>query len=346
MKLLYRFIDIDKTFEESEMKLTVEKMKNSTLPATRTVTETHFCLPTTYLIGVAKCGTTLLYKYIEAHPKVARPHTKEGQFWREFVQTQKKFRREFEVLLYLYHFHNASSMIQKDPSKLTLDASASNIFTTLHPLRQAEKDICIAPLMLSRTLPKVKLLVIMRNPIDRLWSDFWYFCSREHWKNKVPDTVVLAASEKFHNLTVAAVQQFIRCIDSGHTQFHCTDLAGSYPGKDGACEKVRLGLSLYYIHLVKWYSVFPKDQILRVKFDELVSDPSKTMAKVWPFLGVPAMNATPIIKPPNANEWIDSSRYREHFKIWPKTRSLLHEFFRPYNLALAELLQDIDYLWT
>ena len=355
MKLLSRFVDMKEKFEDSEIKMTVEMLQNSTLPvATRAITSTHFCLPTSYLMGVPKCGTTLLYKYIKSHPQMASPHTKEGQFWREFVQqypeAQRHHHREFQVLLYLYHFFSASSKIQQDPKMFTLDGSASTIFSTSKPLREVKKDICMVPLMLSTILPKTKFLVIMRDPVDRLWSDFWYFCSREHWKTgkvyNVPEGVLSTASEMFHNFTIAALREFTTCIDRGHSQFHCTALVGSYPGQEGSCERVRLGLSIYYIHLVKWFSVFPRDQILPVKFENLVSDSSKTMARVWKFLGVPAVNATPIEKPPNANEWINSSQYRDHFKMWPKTRSLLQEFFKPYNLALARLLQDKDYQWS
>ncbi len=351
MRLLPRFIDMQTNFMESEIRMTLEKLQNATLPATRNaVTDTHFCVPTVYLMGISKCGTTLLYSYIKSHPQMAQPHNKEGQFWREFVQTPEPHLREFQILLYLHHFQTASSKIQQYPKMFTLDASASTIFATSNPLQEVEKDICTVPLMLHLTLPKAKFLVIMRDPVDRLWSDFWYFCSREHWRNRkvydVPEGVLSVAAEMFHNFTVTAILEFTHCINSGHTHFHCTALAGSYPGKEGSCERVRLGLSIYYIHLVKWFSVFPHKLILPVKFENLVSEPSKTMDKVWPFLEVPARNVTPIKKRLNANEWIVSSEYSENFKMWPETRALLREFFEPYNLALAELLQDKEYLWT
>ena len=348
-----RFIDIPTTFNESEIALTLAKMQNVTMPPTRSnTTGTHFCLPTSYLMGISKSGTTLLYWYIREHPLMASPVYKEGQFWREFVALPKASQREFEVLLYLYHYFNASQRAQEDPDVFTVDASGSTIFATSYPLRTVEKDICVVPLLLSLTLPKVKLMVIMRNPVDRLWSDFWYFCSRENWKTgsgkrnySVPEHVLPVASEIFHNSTVAAIQDFVRCIMSGHTQFHCTTLAGSFPGPRDACKTIRLGLSMYYIHLVKWFSVFPHDQILPLKFEKLISEPSKTMERVWQFLGVPGPEVAPIERNINENKWIISSKYSEYFKMWPETRDLLREFFEPYNEALAELLDDQEYTW-
>ena len=101
----------------------------------------------------------------------------------------------------------------------------------------------------------------MRNPVDRVWSDFLFFCPPDMWDKQqgfkgLAKTPLVVASV-FHNYTIIALQEFTACIESGHSQIHCTALAGSYPGKTVQCKKVRLGISLYYVHLMKWFSVFP-----------------------------------------------------------------------------------------
>ena len=46
-----------------------------------------------------------------------------------------------------------------------------------------------------------------------------------------------------------------------------------------------------------------------------------------------------------ANEWKEMDDGAA-FEMFPETRKLLREFFHPYNVRLAELLADEQYLWT
>ena len=90
-----------------------------------------FCLPSVYLIGFPKCGTSLLYSYVASHPLFAKPRWKEGQFWRDYVRTSGRRYKELDVLIYLYHFHDASNIIIKNRRKFTMDASVSTVYGTL-----------------------------------------------------------------------------------------------------------------------------------------------------------------------------------------------------------------------
>lgn len=351
LKDVATFVDIQHQFSQEELKNVLSLIfedGNKTLYSS-SHSKQYFCLPSIFLIGFPKCGTTLLYKYIESHPLMAKPHNKEGQFWREFVKPRDTKYRELQTLIYLFHFYAASQQIQIHPGMFTLDASASTVFATSQPHIDLEKDTCIVPELLFDTLPNSKLLIILRNPIDRLWSDFWYFCSRSQWRNHsfqimVPEKVLPIASEIFHNLTVLAVQEFVNCINNHNTEFHCVTLVGSFSGEEAGCEKVRLGLSIYYIHILRWFSVFPRNQFLLLRLEDLVANSVKSMKRIWSFLTV-SNNITVIKSRQNSNDWINRSEYRGHFTMWKKTRNLLKDFFHPYNLKLTELLDDQRYLW-
>jgi hypothetical protein len=39
------------------------------------------CLPSFYVLGLPKCGTTVLYEALMRHPHVAAPPEKESHFW-------------------------------------------------------------------------------------------------------------------------------------------------------------------------------------------------------------------------------------------------------------------------
>ena len=345
------FADIESQFEKSEVRNILSgifKITNRTL-FTFAHTGHHFCLPRTFLIGFPKCGTTFLYKYIEEHPLMARPHGKEGQFWREFVNTKDINYRELMVLLYLFHFHGASQSIKLHPEMFTVDASASTVFATHQPFKN-EKDACVVPAIMSSTLPNSKFIIIVRNPIDRLWSDFWYFCSRSEWtsnnfKIKVPDNVLPIASEIFHNYTVLAIQEYVNCVSKNNSQLFCATLVGSVSGEDAGCHRVRLGLSMYYIHILRWLSVIPQHQILLLRLEDLIENATEGMNKIWSFLNVPNVNTVKKSKQ-NSNKWITEGKYSAHFTMLEKTRHLLKDFFHPYNLKLAEYTNDQRYLWN
>jgi len=68
--------------------------------------------------------------------------------------------------------------------------------------------------------------------------------------------------------------------------------------------------------------------------------------EVWQFLGVSLPSEAEIkLTHKNANTWISSSKYKDSFHMDSKTRQMLTEFFKPYNLRLARLLNDTRFLW-
>lgn len=337
MKDVATFVDIEHQFTKDELNVLSNAFNIGNGSALQPNTQ-YLCLPKAYLIGFPKCGTTLLYEYFESHPLFAKPHSKEGQFWREYVKTSKDRYKELEVLIYLFHFFGASQVIRSNPKMFTVDASASTVFAAAQPLVRVEYDMCSIPVTLFKTLSKSKFLIIMRNPIDRLWSDFWYFCSRWKANNKSKKNYYALASETFHNYTISAVKDFNTCVKD-HTIFHCA-MQGTVAGEDVACTDVRLGLGIYYAHMQRWLSVFPHDQILPIRMEDLVSDPVRTMNNIWSFLGVPSTDKlVPIEKK------VNRGKTGGEFTILPETRKVLIDFFEPYNLMLANLLDDQGYLW-
>ena len=314
-----------------------------------------FCMPKVYLSGFPKCGTTTLYNLMILHPSIVQPFDKEGQFWREFVLAPDQTYRELEVLLYLYHFNSASKHMKiSSPQhpKLTIDASASTGFASAKKWKNVEKDMCMIPIVLSKVLPDTKLIFILRNPTDRLWSDYWYFCSRNKWKDKngqivVPDLAFEKSSEIFHNHSVSVVQEFLDCLKHNASGFECTMRAYSDTGEIHACLKPRLGISLYYYHVVRWLSIFERKQLMFMRMEDLSNDPYTTLSSVWRFIDlkpIPPNHFKTNVKA-NANTWIVSKKNKENFKMWPETRQLLDAFFAPYNNLLAILLNDNKYLW-
>lgn len=314
-----------------------------------------FCLPTVYLPGFPKCGTTSLYNLLMSHPHAERPAKKEGQFWGNFVIAPNKAYLDLLPLLYTYRFKESAKKIsQFNDHKLTIDGSTHTVYDS-SSLGDAVSDMCMIPVLLHKVMPATKVIIMLRNPTSRLWSHYWFYCSKTKYSFEahgslppVPDYVVNKASERFHNHTVEAINEFNKCIASGASEYKCTyDAFYDDEEHSLACGKSRIGVSLYFFHILKWLSVFPREQLLFLTMEELAEDSYAVVSKAWKFVGLeptPRPRKPPTVS--NTNKWIISNKYKDKFKMWPETKQLLDAFFRPFNQRLARLLNDQRFLWT
>ena len=328
------------------------RLRNSTVSQ-------FFCVPNVYLAGFPKSGTTFLYSLISTHPLFAKPYSKEGNFWREFVKTADPLYKKLDVLHYLFHCKPAANEIETSEKRLIIDGSASTIFASPDTGVSLDKDVCILPTLLSKVLPDAKYIVIMRNPVERLWSDYWYFCAKSRWKIRhnhnisynIPMETVLRASEIFHNHSMRVLDDFQDCLQNGNSEFACVMRANSEDGIYSACRGARVGVGLYYFHIVKWLSILPRSSFLFLRMEDLIGDPFSVMVKVWKFLEIAPLTKEVLdyhienLVKTNANSWIVSEKYRDKFTMSPVTRRYLGLFHQPYNVRLATLLKDERFLW-
>lgn len=121
------------------------------------------------------------------------------------------------------------------------------------------------------------------------------------------------------------------------------------PETNNLCFPIRLGIGLYYYHIVRWLRVIPKEQFLFLRTEDLSTNPYSTMEKVWSFLGLSSLSRQYIEAVLskkhewNSNDWIRSEEYRDKFSMLPETEAMLREFYRPHNELLAKLLSDSNY---
>ena len=346
---------ISDALAELEDTFSVNKASELLVKITSTGKEGHnkddrlVCLPAFYLAGFPKCGTSTLYELISAHPSIASPHIKEGHFWSYFMMSNEQYvHQALKLYYYLFHFVRASERIKKNPHAITLDASPTTIFvTSKHSPLAEDSDICMFPRIVSTVLPNAKYIVIMRNPVNRLWSDYWFYCATKNWKTKngevkMPEKYLKHGPELFHNHSTRAVAEYQSCLKE-KSEFECARLAtmGMHAGE--GCGS-RVGAGLYYLHIVKWLGVLPREQFLFLRMEDLAADSQSVMQRVWKFLELPPfVQRTETHR--NANNWIISPEYREMLKISPRTKEMLSSFYEPYNQKLAALLKDDDFLW-
>jgi len=273
----------------------------------RKITSPLRILPDFIIFGVGRCGTTSLYNYLTEHPNVGSAQVK-------------------EIFFFDYHFHKGVGWYQKHfplpryyKRFMTGDATPSYIH---HPL---------APHRIKELLPQVKLIVLLRNPIDRAYS---HYCQTMNGKlnPQFPFEIVvryqITERNFFAREKILGDEQYFRQV--------------YYP-------TAYLSKSVYLENLKRWFQVFPKEQILVLKNEEMSADPQKIFQKTIEFLELPRWEL---------KEYKKYNYQGSHFgqafssvkpklpygKMAPLVREQLIEYFRPYNQQLYEFL-GIDFGW-
>lgn len=198
-------------------------------------------LPDFILIGAQKGGSSALYKFICAHPDVERAFVKEPHY--------------FSVK---YHQKSLSWYKAQFPLKRAgqLAGEASPSYCT-HPL---------VPKRIKELLPDVKLLFIVRNPVDRAISN--YFHSVRYGVEKLP----IEEAFKRPLSDFEADYQRLTTEDSFHSGIY-NRYAYVHKG-------------FYAMHLKKWYEYFDPEQLLIVENEALQTQPAQVYKEVCQFLGL------------------------------------------------------------
>ena len=101
---------------------------------------------------------------------------------------------------------------------------------------------------------------------------------------------------------------------------------------------------MYYYTLSLWRQYFPRKQILVIRTEDLEADQTDIAASLYRFLGLPPwkerhksdLNSKQqdILKNSTSND-----------VMFPETAQVLYDFFHPFNVKLAKLLQDDRFDW-
>jgi len=215
--------------------------------------------PNFLIIGAQKCGTTSLFHFLSQHPDLNLPSVKEIQFFSlEYSKGWKWYKNQFPENPFFRR-------------KLKGEASPYYLF---HPLVASR---------VATHLPKIKLIVMLRNPVDRAYSHFWH--ERKHKTENVEnfETALELESERILEdekaLRAGKLQQ-----SSAHQNF-------SY-----------INRGFYAKQIEEWLRFFPLSQMLFIKSEDFFYDPVSELVKVYSFLGVKETLPTHL-SPQNMNSY-------------------------------------------
>ena len=302
------------------------------------------CIPQVYFIGFPRSGSTQLYNMMTRHPQLIGGKNKEPHWWTRFPFVDKFPHDLLAIIRYLIHYQDASKYIKSHPKALTIDGSQSTIWDTRYT-----HDMYIMPSLLSNIVPGAKYIVIMRDPVSRLYSDYAYLCDayweRNNFKN-VPEDYLKSAPNMFHSASEAEIKGFKNCLNFASLDV-CTHCATKGPQVLGPiCGKARLGINLYYVHVARWLKVIPREKFLFLRMEDLARDPYSLMQEVWQFLDLPMQSAEEMGDVLYEHHNTNQLSHMKSLQMRNQTKKMLRDFFQPYNEELAKLLQDDRFLWT
>ena len=241
--------------------------------------------PDFIIFGSAKCGTTALYSYLSQHSQMLLPHKKELDFfWQNYDRG---------MAWYLAHFPAIT-----DREDFFTGEATPNYIRFPHVVNRI-KTHC----------PESKLIVLLRNPVDRAIS--WH-----HHKVKA-------------GLAKGSLEEAIAIELKQLATSNETELA-----KGGYRKIDNIYSSLYYYQLQPWLANFPKKQFLFLKSEDFYRDTAKVMEQVFNFIGVESQQLAQY-------STVNKGSYN---KVDNNIRQQLQEYFAPHNQKLEDLL-DIEFNW-
>lgn len=254
--------------------------------------------PDFIVIGGQKCGTTALSKYMLEHPAIKPALWKEVNFFdKQFQRGLIWYRANFPTI-----FHKFFSKFILRENFLCGDSTPYYLF---HPL--AAKRI-------SETLPKIKLIVLLRDPVVRAYSHY-NMEVRLGFENLSFEDALKNENERLRGEKEKMIDD--ENFNSLEYQTH------SY-----------LSRGIYVEQLKNWMKYFSKDQLLILQTEEFEKEPSKIINLVFKFLNLPNYE----IKNPK------KENVGEYKKMTNDTKKFLIEYFKPYNQELYEFLGR-DFHW-
>jgi hypothetical protein len=250
--------------------------------------------PDFLVIGAQKSGTTSLYAYLSQHPEVIAARTKEIQFFSEhYARGSAWYRQHFPVL------------VTREPARLLgagkLQTGEATPYYLFHPH---------TPRRVRAGLPGVKLIALLRNPIDRAYSHHRYH-------SKLGDE-----SLDFEAAIAAEPERLEGELERMRTDEHYV----SDPHRNFSY----LARGLYAEQIERWLEHFPREQLLVLQSERFFADPAEGYRHVVRFLGLSTHEL-------DAYEAVNVGSYSG---MDPATRARLADYYHEPNERLYALLGE------
>lgn len=176
--------------------------------------------PQFIVIGAVKAATTWIQKQLQHHKNVFMPDPEPHFFSRDFDKGPEFYRQFF---------------VSRSPQETIVGEKSADYLS--HPLAAGR---------IASMLPDVRLVLQLRDPVARAYSDYKMLYRRGEVKGQ-PEEYLMPPGSSQHRFLL-----------------------------DG----------LYGQHLERWFDLFPSEHILTLLYEEVATDPRATVERVCTHIGV------------------------------------------------------------
>jgi hypothetical protein len=248
--------------------------------------------PAFIMIGAQRCGTTTLFRALMAHPQIVRPAFYKGinYFDLNYYRGMTWYRGHFPVA----RIAQAATAHHGDP--VSFEASGYYMY---HPFALER---------MARDLPQVKLVVMLRDPVERAFSAYKHEYARGYeW-------------ESFEKALELEDDRLIGEIDRMRADMTYESFAHRHHSY------TRRGH--YSDQLERIFGLFPRAQVHVIDSDVFFDHPAREYQSLTTFLGLQPFQPASF----------GQHNARPGTPMAPDTERLLEEHFAPHNKRLAALL--------
>jgi len=252
-------------------------------------------IPDFLVIGAKRCGTTSLYQHLPEHPCISKsPYDNMGFFndnfhlgvnwYKSFFPTtftRNKIKSKFGDFL---AFDVTTKYMEEE-------STANNVY---------------------QTKPNMKIIIILRNPVDRAYSQYHLSVRQTAERRSFEDVV----EENMNRLNKESHEHY------------------EIKPKFSVKEDNYLKKGLYALQLRYWLKIFPRENILIVSAEEFESNQQIIYNKIFEFLNISKFEVKNTKKMEKGN----------YLPMKSETRNLLLDYFRPHNHELFELI-NMEFDW-
>lgn len=240
-----------------------------------------------------KSGTTSLYDFVVKHPAIIPAATKELQYFSILYKFGELwYRSNFPTNLSRHRFYKKTNQ-----KLLSGEASPTYLFYPVVPSR------------MKKILTNVKLIVILRNPVDRAYSH--YHMNLRH--NNEPFSFEKAIEIEKNQLDVER-ERLLKDPDFVPSPYRT---------------HLYLARGIYADQLENWFRYYSREKFLILATEDFHNNPQQILDQVFDFLEIA----------PFQIENLRNLNVGNYKKMNKNTRRLLIEYFKPHNRRLSELLR-------
>lgn len=244
-------------------------------------------LPDFAIVGEAKCGTTSLYRYLLQHDAVLGADRKEPKNFIDYPDSLLRCRSHYPIRAVKY-FRRIRLM-----RPVVAGEATAEYFS--HPR---------VPERLKEVLPHLRIIVLLRNPVHRAYSDY-QMLSRQgvialSFEEVVERSVEWLGTPSLHDLVDAALEKehfYLRFVARG----------------------------IYLRSLRRWFGIFPPAQIQVLKSEDLFDRTQPVLAQACRFLGLEPFEPADT-----------QARRKGDYTVClaERMKRRLSDFYRPHNKEL------------